>query len=147
MSNTASVALTTWKKKFASNQISKLRGGQAIDDSTKKCFSLWIFRVWTVLCGVSTRFVWRYKGLYRPCLAWELSLWDPKHSELDCYVNEVIQLWQVICLYTKSYCPLGCLHKNSHTTGFITLFITLNIVHVCQISHLIFWKRMKTTFV
>lgn len=79
----------------------------------------------------------------RPSLAWELSLCHPKRSELDCYVNEVIQLRQVICLYTKSYCPLESLHKNSHTTGFITLFITLNITHVCQISYLIFWKKKE----
>jgi hypothetical protein len=70
----------------------------------------------------------------------EPSLCHPKHSELDCYVNEVIQLRQVICLYTKSYCPLKSLQK-THTIGCITLFITLNITHVCQISHLIFVKK------
>jgi len=119
-----------------------------------------IFRVRTVL--------WRYMDPLCSLIAcntklcisdrsspiWELSLYHPKHSKLDCYVNEVIQLWQVICLYTKSYCPLESLgyggkkncartHARTHTTGCITVFITFNITHVWQISHLIFLKEKK----
>jgi hypothetical protein len=72
------------------------------------------------------------------CPTQDRSLCHPKHSELDYYVNEVIQLRQVICLYTKSYCLLeNSPKKNAHTIGCITPFITLHITHVCLITHLI----------